>query len=102
MRDVECPYCEHEQDIDHDDGYGYEEDAVYEQECPACGKTFVYTTSVSYHYGVKRADCLNGGEHALEPVHHYPPHWPDWRRCADCGREDRGERFVSTEELGIA
>lgn len=99
--DVECPYCEHPQDIDHDDGYGYEEDVRHEQSCEKCEKTFVYTTSVIYHYSAKRADCLNGGEHALEPVTHYPPHWPDWKRCKDCAHEDRGERFVSTEELGI-
>ena len=33
MKDVDCPYCKAEQDINHDDGYGYEEDGMYEQEC---------------------------------------------------------------------
>lgn len=23
MKDIECPYCGHEQDICHDDGFGY-------------------------------------------------------------------------------
>ena len=30
------------QDINHDDGYGYEEDVTHEQECSNCEKTFVF------------------------------------------------------------
>ena len=96
MFDVECPYCEKPQDIDHDDGYGYGEDVVYEQQCSACEKTFVYCTSVSYYYDAKKADCLNGGEHDMKPVTHYPPHWPDWVRCADCDHNEKG-RFVRVD-----
>lgn len=59
----ECPYCGEEQKIDHDDGYGYEEDEVYKQECADCEKTFIYTTSISFHYSTEKAECLNGGEH---------------------------------------
>ena len=64
-KDVECPYCGAEQDIDHDDGYGYEEDETYQQECSECEKVFSYTTSVSYSYEVSKAPCLNGGEHDM-------------------------------------
>ena len=30
MKDCECPYCGEDQEINHDDGYGYEENGVYE------------------------------------------------------------------------
>ena len=43
MKDVECPYCGTGQEINHDDGYGYEEDDPHEQSCPHCDKTFVFT-----------------------------------------------------------
>ena len=30
-KDVDCPYCGHPQDINHDDGYGYEEVVLHQQ-----------------------------------------------------------------------
>ena len=39
-KDIDCPYCGHPQDIDHDDGNGYEEGVLHQQECGLCGKTF--------------------------------------------------------------
>jgi len=64
MKDVECPYCGKEQEINHDDGYGYNESETFEQECSACDKIFTFTTSVSFYYDVKKVPCKNGdGEH---------------------------------------
>ena len=70
--DVECPYCEKWQGIDHDDGAGYEEDVLHQQECRDCGKIFVFTTSIIYSYGAEKADCLNEGEHTFEKIGRYP------------------------------
>ncbi len=92
MNDIECPYCDTPLDIEHDDGQGYKEDEQHQQQCDSCDKTFVFTTSVSYCYDPIKADCLNGGKHDMKPVMALPKHWPDWKRCADCGHEDRGER----------
>lgn len=61
--DVECPYCGVGNDICHDDGYGYDESRPHNQECHACGRTFVYRTTICYYYDVEEAPCLNGGEH---------------------------------------
>lgn len=91
MYDVECPYCGAEQDICHDDGYGYDEDRLHEQECGQCEKKFVYTTSISFHYEAEKADCLNGAEHDMKPVVHVPRYYPDWIRCKNCGFENRGK-----------
>lgn len=65
-KDVDCPYCGHYQDINHDDGYGYEEDVCHSQNCENCGKEFVFTTSISFYYESFKADCLNGAEHKFE------------------------------------
>ena len=64
MNDIDCPYCGKGQDINHDDGYGYEEDEVFEQECCFCDKVFVFTTAISFYYEAEKAPCKNGeGEH---------------------------------------
>jgi len=98
MKDIECPYCGKEQDICHDDGQGYEEDCMHEQECGYCSKIFVYTTSISFYYEVFKADCLNGDEHKYKKMKMFPQIYPDARRCIVCGYEDLGER-LSEEEI---
>ena len=50
MSDVECPYCKSAQEINHDDGYGYEEDETHEQQCGDCGEYFAFTTSILFLY----------------------------------------------------
>jgi len=84
--DVECPYCGAEQEINHDDGYGYTEDQAYEQECGECEKTFVFHTSISFYYSVNKADCLNGGEHKYRKTCTYPKKYTKMR-CQDCDHE---------------
>ena len=73
MYEVECPYCEQYVELDHDDGYGYEEDEPHQQDCPKCEKTFTYTTFISFNHFAYKADCLNGGDHNYEMTHAYPP-----------------------------
>ena len=72
MKDIECPYCESDQYIDHDDGYGYGEDELYQQQCENCEKTFTYNTGIMYHYKVYKADCLNDSDHVFKPTHTFP------------------------------
>ena len=67
-KDVKCPYCQEWNYINHDDGYGYEEDEVYEQECGHCEKTFCYTTAIFFSYTALECPCKNGGEHDLKPL----------------------------------
>lgn len=86
MNDVECPYCGAEVEINHDDGYGYEEDETYEQQCPECEKNFSYTTYISFSHTAYKADCLNGSPHKYEKTTTYPPEFAKLR-CADCGDE---------------
>lgn len=97
MYDVECPYCGAEQDINHDDGYGYDESRTYEQQCDECEKNFAYTTTIHYHYEAEKADCLNGEPHNLEKVLACPDIYPDWVRCKDCGYQERGKYKESLE-----
>ena len=72
MSDIECPYCDEFQDIDHDDGYGYEEDEIYNQECSDCGKRFTYTTGILFVYETEKADCLNDGKHQWDVTSTFP------------------------------
>jgi len=57
--DVECPYCGIGQDINHDDGYGYEESKTFEQECIHCEKVFEFTTYINFSYDVKKIDIYD-------------------------------------------
>lgn len=84
-KDVKCPYCGADVEINHDDGYGLEEDLIFSQECDWCAKEFVYTICIEIHYDAKRADCLNGSPHKYKPT---ADRFPETHRmrCADCGK----------------
>ena len=88
--DVVCPYCGEGQEICHDDGLGYEEDRIHEQECGKCEKIFVFTTSISFYYEANKADCLNGEEHKRKSMPSIP-FYPKRTVCEDCGEEVMGE-----------
>jgi hypothetical protein len=103
MKDVKCPYCGAMVEINHDDGYGYSEDNIHNQECKECGKTFAYTTHVSYSYDAHKADCLNGAEHNYKPTKIFPKIFTEME-CESCG--DRREatleewrNILSKEEI---
>lgn len=70
--DINCPYCDAEQDICHDDGFGYSEGVKHQMQCDFCKKYFVFETSISFDYDPSPADCLNGGEHDWKPSATYP------------------------------
>lgn len=84
--DVECPYCGAGQEINHDDGHGYEEDRLHQQECRDCEKTFTFYTSIHYSYSASKADCLNGGEHKYKQTKTYPVRFQRLR-CSECEHE---------------
>lgn len=82
--DLECPYCEKELDVCHDDGFGYEEGVKHQMECGHCGKSFVFETSISFYYEPDRADCLNDGNHDWKPQVCYPKEFTKME-CSMCG-----------------
>lgn len=104
--DIECPYCDEKQDIDHDDGYGYEENNPYEQECRNCEKTFIYYTNIMYSYNAEKAPCKNGGEHNWVEIHGYPSGWfSNKRRCSYCEEEkleDKNLKYDVGEDKWLA
>jgi len=83
--DTNCPYCQAEIEINHDDGYGYGDDQ-YQQTCRSCGKAFVFTTTTVHYYDVEKADCLNGGEHKWKRTCTIPREF-ERMRCEMCGEE---------------
>ena len=82
--DLECPYCHAGLEINHDDGFGYEENVSHEMECDNCGKSFVFTTSISFYYEPHKADCLNDGKHVYEKTHTSPSCFSNMQ-CNMCG-----------------
>jgi hypothetical protein len=91
-----CPYCNTKVDINHDDGYGYEEGETYQQECSYCGKTFIYYTSISFYYELEKADCLNGSDHIFKPTVTVPKCFTKMR-CTMCDKE----RLLTEEEKNL-
>ena len=73
-------------EINHDDGEGYAEDVIHQQECGECEKTFVFTTYIHFTYNPEKADCLNGGEHKYKLRTTIPAEY-SWMCCEDCGHE---------------
>lgn len=83
MEDVRCPYCETGQEINHDDGYGFTEDEIHEQQCGNCHKTFGFTTSISFYHEAVELPCANGGEHSFKPTMTAPKMFTKMR-CKYC------------------
>lgn len=93
--DIECPYCEKELDINHDDGFGYEEGVKHQMECSHCGKSFVFETSILFCYEPEKADCLNDGIHDYKLTGTSPKEFSRMR-CTMC--EDERE-LTDTERI---
>jgi len=92
MNDLECPYCDTELEVCHDDGFGYEEDKAHEMECSNCGKNFTFQTSIVFYYSPEKADCLNGSPH---PFGEWRKLWDhegkrcEWRSCKTCDKREQ-------------
>lgn len=68
MRDITCPYCGTEQDICHDDGFGYSEDELHVMECASCDRGIGFTTSILFCYSdAKKVPCWDTGDHVFRP-----------------------------------
>lgn len=81
MSDVKCPKCGIYQEINHDDGYGYQEDENYEQSCTSCDYEFKFLTSISYNYEVLCQDTDHKMEQALDDH-------PDFFMCKNCDHSE--------------
>jgi len=86
MSDLNCPYCDAELEINHDDGFGYDQHNKQQMECGECGKVFVFETYISFSYTPEQADCLNDGKHKWKPTHTYPKEFIKMR-CCMCDEE---------------
>lgn len=83
MSDINCPYCDAELDICHDDGFGYEENTKHEMRCYHCDKYFVFETSISFYYEPYTADCLNDEKHDFKPTNTFPIKYTEMK-CSIC------------------
>ena len=102
--DVQCPYCDADQEINHDDGFGYEENELHEMQCGECEKMFTFDTTIMYYYESYQADCLNGGEHKIV----YPNRrnnrthgFLDEETCKDCEYREKGDWYEDGKKLYV-
>lgn len=86
MCDINCPYCDADLEVCHDDGFGYAEGVAHQMECPCCEKIFVFYTHISFYYSPQKADCLNGAEHKWKPTITWPK-IATRMRCDYCDEE---------------
>jgi transposase-like protein len=99
MEKIECPYCEHTQNVDHEAGYDYGDDEFY-YDCEECGCTFRCTVDIHISYNVMKADCLNGkAEHDFQLTPTFPREFARMR-CSGCG-EERELTDDERKKLGI-
>lgn len=99
MRDCECPYCH--KDMEEPDEC-YDQDRIYEHECPHCEKAFVFTVSYIKCYHTDTADCLNGKDHDYQPTRTYPVEFTKLE-CSMCGDEksmpeDQLQQLIARKE----
>ena len=88
---VECPYCGVDTAIYCEEP---DQDSQHESECSKCGKSFVYTVSISVTYRSEKADCLNGSPHNFEQTH-TAPYCASRMRCTMCG----AEKLIAIDKL---
>ena len=100
MKEIECPYCEHDFDLNHDDGAYYDESDSRETECPKCEKSFMVHSYQSWSFTGEKADCLNGSPHTFEPQSGFPRELFHGRfMCKDCGEEEHRDEQGRKELL---
>lgn len=87
--DLNCPYCDAEIEICHDDGNGMDEDKTHQDECHECGKKFIFHTNISVDHYPDKAPCLND-----EAPHEWRKVVSSWNppgkvtyRCTVCSEE---------------
>jgi ribosomal protein S27AE len=94
-KEVTCPYCKEDFEVDTDDGRHYQDGGTEEEECPNCEKTVLITSSCSWYREAEMADCLNGAPH---PWREWTTYWVgengenkgkfyERRYCTRCSKE---------------
>ena len=98
MSEIECPYCEHEQAVNHDDGFGFAEDELHQMQCRECEKMFTFWTTISFDYSPQKADCLNDSPHDFQWTKTYPPEYAQ-SVCTVCGEREHNKRRGEIQEV---
>lgn len=82
MSNIECPYCQADNGVCHDDGAGYQEGVKHEMQCSTCDHCFTFETTINFSYYPEKADCLNGAPHDLFVYN--SDCGAQWMRCKNC------------------
>ena len=99
-KDINCPYCEADLEICHDDGFGYAEDVLHEDQCPECHKYFTFDTTINFSYDAHKADCLNGEPHKFKPTTTFPKDFT-MMECISCDKRRKPTDEEMSEILAI-
>lgn len=89
MDTVECPYCEGDVEICHDDGAYYNDGESNPIECEHCEKKFMVNQEISWIFTGEKAECLNTGEHDWKKRYSekYYPNLARYEECRDCNEQ---------------
>jgi uncharacterized protein with PIN domain len=82
---MDCPYCDGEVEAPEESN---ESGVPYENECPHCGKNFIFYIEWWPSYSPSKAPCLNGKPHNYIPIIGVPKeYFENKRRCSYCADE---------------
>lgn len=102
---AQCPYCRELLYINfRGKDRELHEDELYVEECPHCGKNFVYEIYISFHCDTYKADCQNeDGEHDWKITKTFPAVASEMV-CSMCGERrqltiEEWEKILETYDL---
>ncbi len=97
-KEVTCPYCNEDFDVNTDDGAHYNDGESESEYCPNCDKQVMIYSSCSWYREASKADCLNGiSDHDWSDwtTHHPNKDFTKWyatRHCQTC--DERGNTWL--------
>lgn len=94
MRELECPYCKHDNEVPDE---CHEQEENYECTCAQCGDVFMFNVSYTPYYDTFKTPCLNDGKHDWKPIRGFcmpEEYYEKQRRCSYCGAETTTDRIA--------
>ncbi|MEV2911461.1 hypothetical protein ABNF65_23360 [Paenibacillus larvae] len=104
---VECPYCEHENDMSHALVDGLSDDNTFDWECDNCHEEFEVEVEFEPSFSASKIeyiDCEHCGNNTRDiyekgRVYPFPERLSGKRVCNQCFCESLAEEYTSTKKV---